>query len=64
MMCLAHLPRSMNSNDKVEFTYTGVLFGVFLMDLRELQIGHDGFGPSSSGCSRLLDDSPSIASIA
>ena len=29
-------------NDKVEFTYTGVLFGVFLMDLRDLQIGHDG----------------------
>ena len=42
MMCLAYLPRSMNSNDKVEFTYTGVLFGVFLMDFRELQIGHDG----------------------
>ena len=43
MMCLAHLPRSMNSNDKVEFTYTGVLFGVLIMNLRELQIGHDGF---------------------
>ena len=42
-VCLAHLTRSMNSNDKVEFTYTGVLFGVFLMDLRKLQIGHDDF---------------------
>ena len=43
MMCLAHLPRSMTSNDKVEFIYTGVRFGGFLMVLRELHIGNDGF---------------------
>ena len=36
-------PRSMTSNDKVEFTYTGVPFSVFLMVLCELRIGTDGF---------------------
>ena len=42
MMCLAHLPRSTNSNDKVELTCIGVHFGGFLMVFRELQIGTDG----------------------
>ena len=63
-VCLAHLPRSITINDTVKLTDTGVYFGRFLMDLRELRIGHDGFTSELlQCCSRLLDVSPSIASI-